>query len=73
MSYRLQFFTARCEEVGSEINLVSSVSLHQASMWHNRTGLLEVAPVLLFSALDCKEFVSGDVGFTNFLSSNGHL
>ncbi|XP_049897184.1 uncharacterized protein LOC126388232 isoform X1 [Epinephelus moara] len=59
-SKRLRFVSTQCEEVGSEINLVSSVNLHQAAAWHNRTGLLEVAPILFVSASHCQESITGD-------------
>lgn len=43
----------RSKEVGSEINLVSSVNLHQVVM-------LEVAFILLVSVADCQEFIIKD-------------
>lgn len=50
----------RSKEVGSEINLVSSVNLHQAFIWHNRNVMLEVASSLLVSVADCQEFIIKD-------------
>lgn len=43
----------RSKEVGSEINLVSAVNLHQVVM-------LEVALILLVSVADCQEFIIKD-------------